>query len=94
MAIDPNHIPRAPETRRKKTKWESLNEIDARFGRRSAELRAARAAHEAMAAPRAPELEVVTGTTAPESPPLSAWWGVALATLAAVCALAFAIVAQ
>lgn len=33
-----------------KSKWESLVEIDRRFGRRSAELRAARTPHEAMTA--------------------------------------------
>lgn len=66
-----------------KSKWEALAEMDRRFSRRSAELRAARAAHEAMA----PE-------TAPEIAPLSAWWGVALIILAAACAGAFAVVAQ
>ena len=93
MTLDPNHIPRAPEVRRKKSKWEALNELDARATRRRAELRAASEAHEAVAAPSTPDVDVVTGTTAPDAP-LSAWWGVALAALAAVCALAFAIVAQ
>ena len=117
MTLDPNHIPRAPEVRRKKSKWEALNELDARATRRRAELRAASEAQEATHAhhadnanllwgpppgiivadgmpTRAPDVDVVTSTTAPEPAPLSAWWGVALAALAAVCAIAFAVVAQ
>ena len=115
MTVNPNHVPRAPVTRARKSKWESLNQIDARFGRRSAELREAREAHEGLNSSamndandawgpppgiigtdgmRIPEVDVVTGATAPEGEPISAWWGVALAAVAAACALAFSIVAQ
>lgn len=97
MSINPNHVPRAPVPPHRRSKWESLAEIDRRFGRRSAELREAREAQIAHATEPAPipqDVDVVTGTTAPEDAPLSAWWGVALAAVAAACALAFSIVAQ
>ena len=72
-----------------KSKWESLVEIDRRFGRRSAELRAARTAQEA-----AVDVDMVAPPIAPIPAPPSAWWGVALVALAILCAVAFSLCGQ
>lgn len=76
----------------KKSKWETLAEIDRRFGRRSAELHAARVAHDSGRTDT--RASVATHSTAPENSAPSLWLGVALFAIAAACAVAFSVVAQ